>query len=162
MSFIKEAWLSPFQNLNFLMMSAHTYNVTLTWKEGRKGELNSPELSHGFEVATPPQFEKGIEGVWSPEHLFTAAISSCFMTTFLAIAEYSKLDYKCFDCHAEGILAKVDGKFLMTEVILRPKVELLNEGDRTRIERIIHKAEAACLISNSVKTKVTLEIETLV
>ncbi|MFC4871437.1 OsmC family protein [Negadavirga shengliensis] len=143
-------------------MLSHTYNISLTWKEGRKGELNSPELSHGFEVATPPQFDKGIHGIWSPEHLFTASISSCFMTTFLAIAEYSKLEYQCFDCKAEGILAKEDGKFLMTEVILKPKVKLVNEVDRSKAERIIQKAETACLISNSIKTKVTLEMETWV
>ena len=96
-------------------MDRHTYNVSLKWEEGRKGIVSSSELPTKIEVATPPEFEKGIAGIWSPEHLYTASVLSCFMTTFLAVAEYSKLEYENFDCTAEGVLDKVDGKFQMTE-----------------------------------------------
>ncbi len=68
-------------------MDAHYYNVDLNWIADRKGIISSPELVQKIEVATPPQFTNGIEGVWSPEHLLTAAVNSCFMTTFLAIAD---------------------------------------------------------------------------
>src|SRR5680860_1616463 len=97
-------------------MEPHYFNVDLTWNKDRKGRISSPELQDEFEVATPPPFPKGIEWIWSPEHLFTAAVSSCFMTTFLAIAENSKLEYVSFSCPAKGKLEKIDGKFLMTEV----------------------------------------------
>ena len=84
-------------------MEASLYNVNITWNKDRKGMMCSPELqaitgSSCIEVATPPDFPKGIPGIWSPEHLFTAAVSSCFMTTFLAIAENSKMDFKSFTC----------------------------------------------------------------
>lgn len=72
----------------------HEYQVDLNWKEGRIGMLSSPELEEKFEVATPPQFDGGVEGIWSPEHLFVSSVSSCFMTTFTAIAEYSKLNFE--------------------------------------------------------------------
>jgi peroxiredoxin-like protein len=137
-------------------MEPHYYNVNVSWEAGRKGTLTSPELNTAIEVATPPQFPKGIEGVWSPEHFFTAAVSSCLMTTFLSIAENSKLEYKSFSCASKGKLEQVDGKFLMTEVILEPVVIIANEADREKAERILHKSEAACLISNSVKAKVTM------
>lgn len=144
------------------MSTPHTYNVGLTWKEGRKGLISSPELPISIEVATPPEFDKGIAGIWSPEHLFTASILSCFMTTFLAIADFSKLEFESFDCRALGVLDKVDGKMMMTEVILSPTLELQDENNRERANKILHKAEAACLISNSVKTMVRLELPTLV
>ncbi|MDN4164999.1 OsmC family protein [Cytophagales bacterium LB-30] len=144
------------------MSMPYTYQVDLQWKEGRLGQLNSPELNTKIEVATPPEFDKGIAGIWSPEHLFTASIVSCFMTTFLAVAEYSKLEFERFDCQAKGILDKVEGKMQMTEVILMPVLELKDEMDREKANKIMHKAEAACLISNSVKTAVRLELPTLV
>ena len=97
-------------------MEAHYYNVNLNWVADRKGEISSPELNNKIEVATPPQFPKGIEGVWSPEHLLTAAVSSCFMTTFLSIAENSRLEFVSFNCSAKGKLEQVEGKFLMTEI----------------------------------------------
>lgn len=137
-------------------MDKHSYNVSLKWEEGRKGVMHSPELPTKIEVATPPEFDKGIPGIWSPEHLFTAAVLSCFMTTFLAIAEFSKLEFKSFDCDAEGVLDKVDGKFLMTEINLKVLLVIDDESKKERAERILEKSESACLISNSIKTKVNL------
>ncbi|PAM96819.1 osmotically inducible protein OsmC, partial [Flavobacterium sp. IR1] len=89
-------------------MEAHKYHVDLEWKMDRKGEISSPVLDQKVEVATPPEFPKGMAEIWSPEHLFTAAVSSCFMTTFLAIAENSKLEFESLTCPAEGVLDKKD------------------------------------------------------
>lgn len=140
-------------------MDKHTYNVSLKWEEGRKGIVSSPELPGKIEVATPPEFEKGVPGIWSPEHLFTASVLSCFMTTFLAIAEYSKFEFKDFSCSAQGILEKVEGKFLMTEIVLKPVLVVADITQKEKAERILQKSETACLISNSIKTRVLLETE---
>jgi peroxiredoxin-like protein len=141
-------------------MEAHYYNVDVNWNTERKGILCSPELNKEagtcIEVATPPEFPKGIPGIWSPEHLFTAAVSSCLMTTFLSIAENSKLSFISFSCKSAGKLEQVDGKFMMSEIILEPTVTIADEKDRARAERVLQKSEAACLISNSVKSKVTM------
>lgn len=138
-------------------MEAHYYNVDLKWMADRKGIIYSAELNEEIEVATPPQFAKGIEGIWSPEHLLTAAVNSCFMTTFLAIAENSKLEYSNFECNAKGKLEQVEGKFLMTEVLLEAHLKISNEADKEKAERVLQKSEAACLISNSIKSKVSLQ-----
>lgn len=143
-------------------MSAHVYNVSVAWSKDRKGIMCSPELNTPtpgggcLEVATPPEFPKGIPGIWSPEHLFTAAVSSCLMTTFLAIAENSKLEFTAFQCESKGTLDQIDGKFQMTEVTLLPTVTVAHEKDRERAERVLTKAEAACLITNSIRSKVTM------
>lgn len=146
-------------------MEKHLYNVAVNWQQDRKGMMCSPELAEGgvhsancIEVATPPEFPKGMPNIWTPEHLFTAAVSSCLMTTFLAIAENSKLDFSGFSCKSKGVMEKVDGKYLMTEVILEPTVTIKDEKDRERAERILQKSEAACLISNSIKSKVSMKI----
>ena len=137
-------------------MESHIYQVDVKWMADRIGEASSPELLNTIDVATPPQFPKGLEGVWSPEHFFTAAVNGCFMTTFLAIAENSKLSFTSFHCTADGKLEKVDGKYLMTEVALKPILVIESESDREKAERILQKSESACLISNSIKSKVSL------
>lgn len=142
-------------------MEKHHYNVDIDWRQDRQGIMCSPELvesNNCIEIATPPEFPKGMPNIWSPEHLFTAAVSSCLMTTFLAIAENSKLDFSGFSCKSKGVLERVDGKYLMTEIILEPTVTIKDEKDRERAERIVEKSEAACLISNSIKSKITMEI----
>lgn len=143
-------------------MTAHAYTVDIQWEHDRIGKMCSPEVgpfnaNNGcLTVATPPQFAKGVAGIWSPEHLFTAAVSSCLMTTFLAIAENSKLEFVNFKCKSEGKLEQVDGKFLMTEILLFPEVTILNEEDREKAVRVLQRSEAACLISNSIKSRVTM------
>jgi organic hydroperoxide reductase OsmC/OhrA len=143
------------------MEDKHQYFVDIHWDSDRKGIMCSPELTSKsengcIEVATPPQFPKGMPGIWSPEHLFTAAVSSCFMTTFLAIAENSRLEFESFDCKATGFLEHVDGKYLMTAVMLEPIVVIANGKDHDRALRILQRTESNCLISNSIKSKVTM------
>jgi peroxiredoxin-like protein len=139
-------------------MDAHFYNVDIAWTKERLGEMSSPELTTTIEIATPPQFPKGVEGIWSPEHLFTSAVGSCLMTTFLSIAENSKLEFAGFSCKSSGKLEQVEGKFLMTEVILEPIVTIMNESDREKAERVLQKSEQHCLISNSITSKITMNV----
>jgi organic hydroperoxide reductase OsmC/OhrA len=144
-------------------MESHIYNVSIAWSKDRKGMMCSPDLSVNnstsagcIEVATPPEFPKGIPGIWSPEHLFTAAVSSCLMTTFLAIAENSKLEFISFQCGSKGKLEQVEGKFLMTEVLLDPVVIVKDEKDVEKAYKVLQKSEVNCLISNSVKSTVVM------
>jgi peroxiredoxin-like protein len=140
----------------------HTYEVDLEWNSDRKGTIGSPVLSETIEVATPPEFAKGMPGIWSPEHLFVAAVNSCMMTTFLAIAENSKLNFEHFSCNAVGTLEKVDGKFQITEITLRPKLVISEPRLEDKALRVLEMSEKACLISNSILSKVTLEPKVLI
>jgi peroxiredoxin-like protein len=139
------------------MTYEHIYNVNLRWDADRMGTLYSDELNEPVTVATPPPFPKGMEKIWSPEHLFTAAVSSCLMTTFLAIAENSKLVFNQFSCRAAGKLEHVNGKYRMTEIMLEPELVITREQDYERAERILQKSEAACLITNSINSNVVMK-----
>jgi organic hydroperoxide reductase OsmC/OhrA len=143
-------------------MEPHYYNIDINWNSGRKGMLCSPEVSSPaasigcIEVATPPEFPKGIAGIWSPEHLFTASVASCLMTTFLSVAENSNLDFGYFLCHAKGKLETVEGKLVMSEVQLFPEVTVSTDSEKDKAARVLNKAEKTCLISNSIKSKVSV------
>lgn len=140
------------------MEDKYFYTTEVEWTGERHGDLRAPVLPH-MKVDAPPEF-KGHAGVWTPEHLFVASINSCFMTTFLAIAENSKLDFVSFSANAKGKLEKLDGQgFVMTEVVLRPKLLIHHARDAGRAGRILEKAERSCLISNSIKAETKLEAE---
>jgi peroxiredoxin-like protein len=140
-----------------MITDKHIYDVDLEWKEGRIGILRSEILDEEIEVATPPEFPGGVEGIWSPEHLFVSSVSSCFMTTFTAIAEYSKLEYEELTVQASGVMSRVDGKFAMSEITLRPSLVIKDKDQEDKAYRILEKADQACLISRSVKTEIVLE-----
>src|SRR6266487_3091832 len=135
-------------------MEQANYEVKVNWKKDRKGILCSRALQSKIEVATPPEFPNGIAGVWTPEHLLVAAVNSCLMTTFLAIAENSRFNFINFESRADGKLEKVDGKYMISEVVLTPLLTIAHDADKEKAIRLLEKSEAACLISNSVKSRI--------
>ncbi len=104
-----------------------------------------------------------MEGIWSPEHYFIAAVNSCLMTTFLSIAENSRLEFETFSSKAVGKLEIVDGKYMISEITLYPIVTIKDETMQEKATRVLVKSEANCLISNSVKSKIIFnpEIKTI-
>lgn len=136
------------------MAVEHIYDVTVTWQHDRKGLMQSSALNKTVEVATPPEFAKGMAGIWSPEHLLVAAVNSCLMTTFLAIADNFNLDFVSFTSHGTGKLAIVEGKYMISEITLTPEVVIPEESTREKAEKVLQKAEKACLISHSVKSDI--------
>lgn len=139
------------------MSQTHFYEVNILWKEGRIGELSSPVLEKTITCATPPEFPQGVPNIWSPEHLFVAAINSCYMATFLAIAYNFKVEIESLSCRTVAKLEMVDGKYLFTQAEMFPVVKLINaEKDSDKAQRIVEKAKAGCLVTNSMKTEILL------
>lgn len=140
----------------------HTYEVNLKWIGNSKGLLSSPVLLQNIEVAIPPEFPKGLEGIWSPEQLFAASLNSCLMTTFLTIADNSKLEFKSFTSKSICTVDKIEGKYVITEVLLQPRVVIPFSQNPDRAKRIVEMSEKACLVSNAVKINIRLEPEIIV
>ena len=138
------------------MADTHTYTTAIRWAQDRKGVLSSQGMPD-IEVATPPEFPGGHPGIWSPEHMFVAAAEICLMTTFLAIAEKSKLEFIKYSSEAVGTLEKTEAGFLMTRILIRPKVVVPKETRADRVMKIVEMAEKHCLISNSMKTEVSID-----
>ena len=137
------------------MDNVFTYTTKIKWEKDRIGSLSAPGLP-AIEGATPPEFPGGVEGYWSPEHLFIASANICLMTTFLAIAANSKFEFLEYTSDAEGKLEKVEGKLMMSEITLKPVLKVKSEEQIEKGIRLIEKAEHNCLISNSMKSKIIL------
>ena len=105
---------------------------------------------------TPPEF-KGHHGIWTPEDLFVSSLVGCFMTTFLGVAERRELAFEKFDAEAEGVLARPEGEFLFTEMVLRPKLVLPDDGDKDLAHEVLELAKEDCLVSHSVVSEVRME-----
>ncbi|TNE73813.1 OsmC family peroxiredoxin [bacterium] len=144
------------------MSAEHSYNVNLNWLSDRKGVVSSPELNTSIEVVTPPDFPKGIAGIWSPEHLFVASVSSCLMTTFLAVAENSQFNFIEFSCDANGVVDRIEKRFMVTEITLKPRLVIESAEQEARAQRILEMSEKACLISNSITSTVHFQPEIIV
>lgn len=132
-----------------------TYDVDVRWTSERKGMIDAGGKPT-VEIATPPEF-KGHAGIWSPEDLFVSAVNVCTMTTFLGMAARRGLRFHEYSARATGTLERVDDKFMFTEIVVRPLVTVGDEADVEAARTTLHDAESACLIANSIKTRVRME-----
>ena len=120
-------------------------------------EINSAGLAT---IHSEPPAEFGGSGKrWSPETLMIAAVADCFLLTFKAIARASKLDYSDIKTEVEGKLDRVDGATRFTTITVRPCLVISDESLREKAEKLLHKAEKGCLISNSLNSEMKLETE---
>lgn len=100
-----------------------------------------------------------IPEAWSPPHMLLAAVESCFLITLLSIAEKMKIGIKSYASTAEGVVTAPDGKHSeVGEITIRPTFHLENDEDRPRLKLLAQKAEEYCLVRNSIRTKVRIEI----
>ncbi|MFC3560330.1 OsmC family protein [Pedobacter jamesrossensis] len=141
------------------MTDIHFYEVDLKWDCQLNGTLTPPVISHQIKVDAYAEITKGIKikEKWTPEHLFVAAVNSCLMSTFLLVAENSKFQFISFDCNAVGEIEKIDGKFVVTAIVLKPTLIISINQNKTKAKRVLEMSEKACAIANPIQTKITLE-----
>ena len=102
---------------------------------------------------------KEIPEAWSPPHMLLAAVESCFLVTLLSIAEKMKIAIKSYASTAEGVIGAPDGKHHeVSEITIRPTFHLENEEDRPRLKLLVQKSEEYCLVRQSLKTKVKIDL----
>lgn len=100
-------------------------------------------------VSGPPAEFGGPGGQWSPETLLVAAVADCFILSFRAIARASRLPWDSVECHVEGKLDRVDRSMKFTEFTVNATLHVPPDTDEQKARRILEKAEATCLVTNS-------------
>lgn len=138
----------------------HTYTVTATGNPDRHLESRAEGLPT-LAVAPPVQFG-GPGDVWTPEDLLMAAIANCLVLSFRAIAKAGGLEWQSIECSAAGILDKVDRKVVFTGVTTRVKLVIGATQSRENAERMLHKADETCFVSNSLACDTRFECDVVV
>lgn len=98
----------------------------------------------------------------NPEEAFVAALSSCHMLTFLAIASRKHLVVLSYSDDAVGYLQKNEhGKLAVTHVVLDPQITFSDQTHpgKEAIMAMHELSHKECFIANSVLTEVTIKKE---
>ncbi|MEO6952900.1 MAG: OsmC family protein [Polyangia bacterium] len=142
-----------------------THETRLTWKLGNRA-FRHQEYGRDHEVfladkplAVSAAAEyRGNPELTNPEDLLVAALSSCHMLSFLAIAARRGFTVQSYDDRAVGTLAKNDeGRLAITTCVLHPQIVFGGPIDRAQLDSLHDEAHHACFIASSVKTVVTIE-----
>lgn len=100
-----------------------------------------------------------VPGVVEPEAAFVAALASCHMLSFMAMAAKQGVHVLRYHDTATGVLEKNrSGKIAMTRILLQPQVELDQAHADERLLHELHdQAHAKCFIANSTTAQVLIE-----
>ena len=138
------------------MENSYSYRTSGYWILARRGIVSAEGVPQAVEFAAPPEFG-GESEMWTPETFFLAAVASCYITTFRAISEHSKFDSVALDVTVDGTIEKESGGFRFTTVTVKPVLTVASDEDRDKGLRLLLKSEAACLISRSLNSHVSVE-----
>ena len=135
----------------------HVYTARLTGGAEGYAVVTATGVSE-LRTAPPTDFD-GPGDAWSPEQFLMAAVETCLLFTFRAVAQASKLEFTSLEVSGEGTVDRKDGATRFTQIVLHPRLTLPPGADRARALRVLEKSEKACLISASLSTPVRLESE---
>ena len=133
----------------------HHYRVSAT--AAGEGDVaihsdNMPQLA-----SAPPAEFGGPGNKWSPEHLLMASVADCFILTFRAIAQASRLEWSNLEANAEGTLDRVERATRFTGITVKAALTVPAGTDEAKALRLLQKAEEACLVTNSLSAETHLE-----
>jgi peroxiredoxin-like protein len=135
----------------------HSYVVSAQ----AESESNVTLASDGLEsvMSAPPAAFGGPGDLWSPETLLVAAVADCLILSFRAIARASAYPWLDLQCSVDGTLDKVDGVLRFNAFTVHARLTISTDADEAKGEKLVHKAEQSCLITNSLLGESLLTVE---
>lgn len=127
----------------------HRYTVQLSG-----GELLAPPRAP-IAAGPPPQFG-GTDRVWSPEELLVAAALECLWTTFDAYARREALEVRDWSGTGIATLDRGPSGPAFSSIVLTVELAVA-QGNEARAHRLLLSAERHCIISNALRSPVTVE-----
>lgn len=88
-----------------------------------------------------------------------AAVADCFVLTFRAVAQASKISWAALRCEVGGTLDRVDRVIQFTHLDIRARLRVPEGTNVNHARQALEKAERGCLIANSLKATNHLETE---
>jgi organic hydroperoxide reductase OsmC/OhrA len=114
-----------------------------------------------FTVTAPVEFN-GPEGFWTPEDLFSASISSCYILTFRNLAKFKKLEWENIEVIVDALLEKTDSGYRFTKATISPRLTICCKSDADPYLSLLEKAKEHCLVTKSMNTEFTLKPKVIV
>ena len=138
------------------IVRAFRFPASVHWRGGRLTRASArgkPEL----EVATPPEFKGGVEGVWSAEELLVASVASCFTLTMSAVAERMGIDLETVKVDGVGYVERgADGRFRFE--VIKLAIEIGADADPSSLERLVTHTESLCMVSLALNVPVQVRL----
>lgn len=126
----------------------HTYSVRVSGRDLGRSTIDVESGGAPPMMAGPPPQFGGTDDWWSPEQLLVAALGTCTMTTFLALARHAKVAVDALGCDVDAELDKTSEGIRFTSASVRITVKA-GSAECDAIERLVEKTHRHCIITHS-------------
>jgi len=136
-------------------MEKISFKAEVHWTQGTRGKIHIKNFEP-IEIGIIKEF--GGEEILGPEDLFIASVASCVLTTFLYFAKKYDVEYNKIVVDASGTVRRMEGGYYkFTKINIKLKVAAPEEA-KFDIEECFNFTKKYCIISNTIKDCVTLNI----
>ncbi|MFW9920831.1 MAG: OsmC family protein [Candidatus Thorarchaeota archaeon] len=136
------------------------YHVRVEWT-GYKSGIVRVQGRAEIKTGIPPDAEGSVHQ-YSPEELFVAAGTVCFMNSFVYFTEKMHIEFKAFEAESIGYLEQVDRSFEVTRIHTKTRLTISSEDQVQKFERALELGAKYCFVANSMKCPTTHEHEILI
>jgi organic hydroperoxide reductase OsmC/OhrA len=156
------------------MAPVHHFETTVTWT-GNQGTGTSTyrAYSRNYEVVGEGKFAtidgssapafRGDKSRYNPEDLLIASLAACHMLWVLHLCADAKITVVEYVDTASGSMAlNADGSGQFSEVVLRPRITVMEAGREADVAAINDRAHHLCFIARSVNFPVRHESKVVV
>lgn len=143
------------------------FTAEIRWQHApRDGHPDDYSRAHDWQLAggqtlrasSAPEYA-GDPTRTNPEEALVAAVSSCHMLTFLAVASKRGFKVTSYTDKASGSLGKnAEGRLAVTDIVLRPKIAFAGAAPGAdELTKLHEAAHRNCFIGNSITATVRVE-----
>lgn len=141
-------------------MIKHDFKVQTNWQGGRDevGTVNGDVLSE--QISIPSSLGGNGTGT-NPDEMLVSAASSCYIISLAATLERAKFSNVTLTVDSVGTAIFENGKFRMDKITHYPSISVPDnekENLEKRLPKILEIADNNCMISNSIRNNVAIEI----
>ncbi|MEJ9230141.1 OsmC family protein [Peribacillus butanolivorans] len=141
-------------------MTMHHFHLIAEWPGGRNdiGTIQSGNLQ--TQISVPTEMEGPGIGT-NPDEMLLGAASTCYIITFAAMLERSKIEKVSMTMQSEALVDVTNGVFTYKKIIHRPTLVLASitsEKEAEKARKLAVKAESSCMISRAIKGNVEVEL----
>lgn len=141
-------------------MIKHDFKVQTNWQGGRDevGTVNGDVLSE--QISIPSSLGGNGTGT-NPDEMLVSAASSCYIISLAATLERAKFSNVTLTIDSVGTAIFENGKFRMDKITHYPSISIPDnekENLEKRLPKLLEIADNNCMISNSIRNNVAIEI----
>ncbi|KXA41157.1 peroxiredoxin, SACOL1771 subfamily [Staphylococcus simulans] len=145
-------------------MAEHDFIVTTQWSGGRDetGTVKGDVLNESISI---PSSLGGIGEGTNPDEMLIAAASSCYIISLAATLERAHFTDISINQSSVGTASLNNGKFKMEKITHHPKITVdadQKEALEKRLDKLLKIADNNCMISNSIRGNVEIEIDAVI